>query len=65
VRLDPNDLAVAKLAAARDKDLEFLRVLFRSRLADASIVRGRVSHTRLPQDARARCVQILDSVTEP
>jgi hypothetical protein len=43
--LDPNDLAVSKLAAGREKDVEFVRALFRHQLASKEIVRQRFGST--------------------
>ena len=40
--LDPNDLAVSKLAAGRLKDLEFVGALLKMNLAKASVVRNRI-----------------------
>jgi len=41
--LDPGDLAVSKLAAGRDKDLAYVRVLLRERLVTPAIVRARIN----------------------
>jgi len=64
--LDPPDLAVSKLAAGREKDLEFVSVLLRERIVTAELVAGRIEvvpgasgeararlHTRLRAAARA------------
>jgi hypothetical protein len=41
--LDAADLAVAKLLAGREKDLEYLECLLRHRLVDTDVVRGRLT----------------------
>jgi hypothetical protein len=40
--LDVHDLAVSKLAAGREKDLDFVRALLRSKLARADTIRERL-----------------------
>ena len=45
--LEANDLAVAKLAAGREKDTAFVTGLIRSKLADASIIKVRLPQTIL------------------
>ena len=40
--LDPADLAVAKLAAGREKDRPFVAALFAYRFADPAVVRARI-----------------------
>lgn len=40
--LEPGDLAVSKLAAGRDKDLAYVRVLLRERLVAPDVVRARL-----------------------
>lgn len=39
--LDPHDLAVAKLGAARAKDLEFVDALLREHMLDLAVLRER------------------------
>jgi hypothetical protein len=49
--LDLNDLAVSKLAAGRDKDVQFVSAMFRAHLADAEMVQQRLSEIpNLPTD---------------
>jgi hypothetical protein len=57
--LDPHDLAVSKLAAAREKDVEYLRVLFARGLAHPATVRERLALTTLPEPVRRRADQVL------
>jgi hypothetical protein len=40
--LEVHDLAISKLVAGRDKDLDFLRVLLREHMAEAAVLRGRL-----------------------
>lgn len=57
--LEPHDLAVAKLAAGRDKDKDFVAALIRAQLLDMAVIRHRVS--LLPERADPRVSQrILD-----
>ena len=46
--LEPNDLAVAKLAAGREKDTAFVGGLLRSKLADSNTIESRLRQTPLP-----------------
>ena len=63
--LEVHDLALSKLVAGRDKDLDFVRVLVRERMADPALLEERV--TRLPDPggvrdlARSRLSQVLRS----
>ncbi len=43
--LEPHDLAVSKLAAGREHDLEFVAVMFRHRLVSSEIVGQRIART--------------------
>ena len=53
--LDPTDLAVSKLAAGREKDLAFVRVLLRERMIDGSVLSARADATsQLAEAERAR-----------
>ena len=51
--LEVNDLVVSKLAAGREKDLEFAREAARHRLVEESLLRQRVGDTDLPEELRA------------
>jgi hypothetical protein len=52
VFLDPHDVAIAKLAAYRDKDRAFVDALLRARMLDAATLRERVD--MLPDDVDPR-----------
>jgi hypothetical protein len=43
--LEPHDLAVSKLAAGREKDLDFLEAMIRAGLASVDLVRQRLAQT--------------------
>lgn len=45
--LEANDLAVSKLVAGREKDLNFVRAMLRRQLADVGIVSQRLESVRL------------------
>lgn len=62
--LEIHDLAVAKLAAGREKDLEYVRALFNQGLADAGIVRDRLGETDLPTEQLQLCLQRLDRLSK-
>ena len=48
--LEVHDLASAKLAAGRERDVEFLRVLLRERMIDPALLQKRLSELLLPAD---------------
>jgi hypothetical protein len=48
--LEPHDLAASKLAAGRDKDIEFLRVMFKERMVEYSLMEDRLRTMPLPPD---------------
>jgi hypothetical protein len=50
--LEVHDLAVAKLAAGREKDLEFVAGLVRLRMADRETLLGRLESTSLTEEQR-------------
>jgi hypothetical protein len=52
--LEVHDLAAAKLAAFRERDREFVRVMLRERLATATRLVTRVNLLPLPDDGRTR-----------
>lgn len=58
--LDPTDLAISKLAAGRDKDLAFVRVLLRERMIDASVLSARAEAT--PQLAEAERTRLRERI---
>lgn len=57
--LEPHDLAVAKLAAFREKDLEFVGALTHAGLLDLDLLRERVE--RLPSDTDPRVIERIRS----
>lgn len=60
--LDPHDLAISKLGAGREKDLDFVDALIRSQLLDVPVLRDRCA--LLPdtsREARARILELLDT----
>ena len=46
--LEVHDLAVSKLAAGREKDLDYVAALFRYKLARPSVVQERIGQTAFP-----------------
>lgn len=61
--LDPHDLAVAKLAAARPKDHEFVAALLRTHLLDRSVIRERLAETAMADAQRRSCEGFLARAT--
>jgi len=57
--LEVHDLAVSKLVAGREKDLEFIRALLRNRLATAEVIEKRLATTLLDEELRATCLMRL------
>ncbi len=61
--LEIHDLAVSKLVAGREKDLDFLGALLRHSLVRAPVIRERLSNTVLPaerlQASRARLDRLI------
>jgi hypothetical protein len=53
--LEVHDLAVSKLVAGREKDLQFVRDLLRHGLADGDTVRQRLAQTTLDDRVRSAC----------
>ena len=51
--LDPHDLFVAKLVAARDKDMAYLRAMIRHKFAKPGIVAKRIEDLLVSPSARA------------
>jgi hypothetical protein len=56
--LEPGDLAVSKLAAARPKDIEFVRVLLREGVVTRETIRVRLEAT--PSIERSRAVHLQE-----
>ena len=61
--LEVHDLAVAKLAAGREKDVEYIGALFKHQMADEHIVRDRLGETDLPAEQLQLCLQRLDRLS--
>lgn len=59
--LDPHDLAVAKLYARRDKDVEFTRQMIRHGLLDRDKLEGLVKVTRLTAEELLRMMRSIDA----
>ena len=57
--LEVHDLAVSKLVAGREKDLDFLRGLLRHRLAKPEIIRERLAVTPVNLERRQTCLARL------
>ena len=53
--LEIHDLAVSKLVAGREKDIDFLAGLLRHRLVQVSVVQERLTNTALPADRLEIC----------
>jgi hypothetical protein len=47
--LEPHDLAISKLIAGREKDLEFVRDLLRHAMVDPKTLAERLAQTEIPQ----------------
>ena len=54
--LDPADLAVSKLAAGRQKDLDFVRAMVRSGLVSTGMIDLRISDTNFPSPRHSELV---------
>jgi len=63
--LEVNDLAVSKLVAGREKDLDFVRALLRNRLAKPEVIRERLLCTPVQSEQRdlvlARLLRVLSA----
>jgi hypothetical protein len=57
--LEVHDLAASKLAAGREKDLDFVGTLLRHRLANKETIQERLASIPLVEDHRALCVARL------
>jgi ribosomal 50S subunit-associated protein YjgA (DUF615 family) len=60
--LEIHDLAVSKLVAGREKDVDFLGGLLRHRLVQVPVIRERLAKTALPADRHQSCLARLDSL---
>jgi hypothetical protein len=54
--LEVHDLASSKIAAAREKDLNFVEALLRRGLADAKVIEDRLGSMPLTQERRTACL---------
>lgn len=63
--LEIHDLAVSKLVAGREKDLEFVGGLFHHKLARAEVVRERLAATSLDDMRRQLCLEGLKRLPGP
>ena len=61
--LEVHDLAISKLVAGREKDLNFIRGLLRHRLADSALIRDRLAVTAIPTDRREVCIARLQRLS--
>lgn len=62
--LEAHDLAASKLAAFRDKDRDFVRVLLTERLVDRAVLVERIRLLNIPDDERERRVQWVELTTK-
>ncbi len=62
--LERHDLAVAKLAAFREKDLEFVEALLRERLLTPDVLVERLGHAEMPGPHRRRLVAWVVAVSD-
>jgi hypothetical protein len=58
--LEIHDLAVSKLVAGREKDVDFIGGLLRHSLVQVPIIRERLTKTALPADRMQTCIARLD-----
>ncbi len=61
--LDPHDLVVSKLVAARDKDFDFAAALLREELVDGQTLLDRVAILPIPDDHRSRLATWIEART--
>ena len=62
--LEIHDLAVSKLVAGREKDINFLNGLLHHRLVKVPVFRERLAQTALTPDRRATCQARLDRLVK-
>lgn len=60
--LETHDLAVSKLAAGREKDLDFVKGLVRNRLVDINVLRDRLRATPLESAVHDLCLRRLEGL---
>jgi hypothetical protein len=61
--LDVHDLAISKLVAGREKDLQFIRVLLEHHLAEPDLLLQRLAQTSLTPAVHAFCRARLEALT--
>lgn len=57
--IDPHDLVVAKLAAARDKDRVFIQELIARKLVDTAVVRQGIETTPVSSERKASMQELF------
>ena len=62
--LEIHDLAVSKLVAGREKDVDFLNGLLRHGLVRVPVIQERLAQTALPPDHLATCQARLDRLVK-
>jgi hypothetical protein len=62
--LEIHDLAVSKLVAGREKDVDFLNALLRHGLVRVPVISERLAQTALPPDRLANCQARLDRLVK-
>ena len=62
--LEVHDLAVSKLVAGREKDMDYVGALFRHRLARTTVVEERLVITLLASERRELCFARLRRVSK-
>jgi hypothetical protein len=62
--IDAHDLAASKLAAYREKDKEFVRLLLIEKMIDANILRERISVLDVKEPLRERLFYWIEITTE-
>lgn len=63
--LEIHDLAISKLVAGRERDLDFLRVLVRERMVDSTVLRDRLGGLSMPEDRIAGLRERFAGVESP
>jgi hypothetical protein len=61
--LEAHDLAVSKIVAGREKDLNYVRVLARRGLIDGDTLAARLAATRLTPEVREICLARVKRIT--
>ena len=58
--LEIHDLAVSKLVAGREKNVDFMGILLRHRLVQVPVIRERLANTTLPNERLQLCLARLN-----